>query len=76
MVYAFVLVKTGAGVSAGVLDALDEIDGIVEAHIVAGEYDIIAEVEVDEVHDVLDVVSSGVQSRDGVIDTKTYIALE
>ncbi len=76
MVYAFVLIKTGAGASAGVLDSLEGITGIVEAHIVAGEYDIIAEVEVDEVHDVLDVVSSGVQTLDGVLDTKTYIALE
>lgn len=76
MVYAFVLVKTGAGVSAGVLDRLADIDGIVEAHIVAGEYDIIAEVEVAEVHGVLEVVSDGVQSLEGVLDTKTYIALE
>lgn len=76
MDHAFVLIKTGAGISGDVLEGLGAIDGIDEAHIVAGEFDIIAEVEVAEVHDVLDVVSTGIQSVEGVLDTRTYITLE
>jgi DNA-binding Lrp family transcriptional regulator len=76
MVHAFIMVKTGAGESEHLLDPVRKVEGVAEAHIVAGAYDIIAEAEVEEVYDVLKAASSGIQGLQGVTDTKTYISLE
>jgi DNA-binding Lrp family transcriptional regulator len=76
MVHAVVLCKTEAGRSEEAVEVIREVDGVTEAHVVAGEFDVIAEVEADEVYDVLHTASSGIQGLDGVVDTKTYIALD
>jgi DNA-binding Lrp family transcriptional regulator len=75
MVHAFVMVKTAAGTSEDLVDALREASPITEAHIVAGEYDVIAELDVGEVYDVLDTVANQVRSLEGVADTRTYISI-
>lgn len=76
MVHAFIMVKTGAGESEQLLDPIRDLAGIREAHIVAGAYDIIAEVDTPEVYDVLETSSSGIQGLQGVSETKTYISLD
>ncbi|MFB6353416.1 MAG: Lrp/AsnC ligand binding domain-containing protein [Halobacteriales archaeon] len=76
MVRAVVLAKTEAGQSEDAVAAVREVDGVTEAHVVAGEFDVIAEVEAEEVYDVLHTASSGIQGLAGVLDTKTYIALD
>ncbi|WP_135853127.1 Lrp/AsnC family transcriptional regulator [Halorussus salinus] len=76
MVHAFIMVKTAAGRSEDVLTAVRELDGISEAHVVAGEFDVIVEAEADEVYDVLQTASSDISGMDGVADTKTYMALD
>ncbi len=76
MVYAFVMVKTAAGKSEAVVDQVRDVANVSEAHIVAGEFDVIAEVTAEEVYDVLQASSSSIQALDGVADTKTYISLE
>jgi len=76
MVHAFVMVKTAAGTAESLLSGVRSLEYTSEAHIVAGDYDIIAEVDVEEVYDVLQTVSSQIRGFDGVADTKTYISLE
>ena len=76
MVHAFVMVKTAAGKSEDLISAIQNLPGVEEAHIVAGDYDVIAEVEAEEVYDVLHASSSEIQSIEGVSDTKTYIAMD
>ena len=76
MVHAFVMVKTAAGKSEAVVDQVRDVANVSEAHIVAGEFDVIAEVTAEEVYDVLQASSSSIQALDGVADTKTYISLE
>jgi DNA-binding Lrp family transcriptional regulator len=76
MVHAFVMVKTGAGESEPMVEPVRELALVTEAHIVAGAYDIIAEVDADEVYEVLKTASSGIQGLEGVTDTKTYIAMD
>ncbi len=75
MVHAFVMVKTAAGKSEGLLGSIRDLESVGDAHIVAGNYDIIAEVDAPEVYDVLGAVASGIQGLEGVTDTKTYIAM-
>ena len=76
MASAFIMVKTVAGKSEDLLAAVRDSDGITEAHIVAGQYDIIAEATGEEVYDVMQSVSTRVRDLDGVADTRTYICLE
>ena len=76
MVHAFIMVKTGAGESEQLIEPIRGLCGVVEAHIVAGAYDIIAEAASDEVYDVLGTATGDIQSLQGVTETKTYIALD
>lgn len=76
MVHAFIMVKTGAGESEQLIEPIRGLGGVVEAHIVAGAYDIIAEAASDEVYDVLGTATGDIQSLQGVTETKTYIALD
>ncbi|WP_435333704.1 Lrp/AsnC family transcriptional regulator [Haloarchaeobius sp. TZWWS8] len=75
MVHAFIMVKTAAGKSEELLEAIRSFEPVTEAHIVAGNWDIITEVDAEEVYDVMHTVASEVQGLEGVADTKTYIAL-
>jgi len=76
MASAFIMIKTVEGKSEDLLAAVRDSEGITEAHIVAGQYDIIAEATGDEVYDVMQSVSTRVRDLDGVADTRTYICLE
>ncbi|MFC6765320.1 Lrp/AsnC family transcriptional regulator [Natrinema soli] len=75
MVHAFIMVKTAAGKSEGLLAEIGDLESVADAHIVAGNYDIIAEVDASEVYEVLQAVSSSMRGLDGVTETKTYIAM-
>ncbi|KDE56833.1 ArsR family transcriptional regulator [Halostagnicola sp. A56] len=76
MVHAFIMVKTAAGKSERLLEDIRALEQVAEAHIVAGTYDIIVEVDVPDVYDVLQTASSDVQGLEGVADTKTYIGMD
>jgi DNA-binding Lrp family transcriptional regulator len=76
MVHAFIMVKTSAGESERLVESVREAASVQEAHIVAGAWDIIAEVDADEVYKVLKVASSEVQKLQGVTDTRTYITMD
>lgn len=70
------MVKTAAGESETTVERIRELDTVSEAHVVAGDYDVIAEVSAPEVYEVLHTASSSIQNLEGVVDTKTYIALD
>ncbi|WP_115865228.1 Lrp/AsnC ligand binding domain-containing protein [Halorussus litoreus] len=76
MVHAFIMVKTAAGRSEDVLASVRELDRVSEAHVVAGDFDIVVEADAEEVYDVLHAASSDVSGLDGVADTKTYMAID
>jgi len=76
MVRAFIMVKTTAGKSAELQESVAAIAGVEEAHVVAGQYDIIIEAAGEEVYDVIHSVATDVRDLDGVADTRTYICLE
>lgn len=76
MVRAFIMVKTTAGESASTCDRIREMEAVLEAHVVAGQYDIIVEAEGDEVYQVIHAVATDLTELEGVVDTRTYICLE
>jgi len=76
MVHAFIMVKTAAGKSADLQNRIREMEAVLEAHVVAGQYDIIVEAEGDEVYNVIHAVATDLNDLEGVVDTRTYICLE
>lgn len=76
MVHGFIMVKTGVGASEGLLDPIRQSNGVTEANIVAGDWDIIVEADGKEVYDVLQVASMAISGLEGVNETKTYVALD
>ena len=75
MVHAVIMIRTGPGTSAAVRETVSEIDGVVDAHVVAGDFDVVAEVDGPEVYDVIQTASSEIQATEGVEETKTYVAV-
>lgn len=73
---AYLAVHTAAGTSPDVLAALSDIDEVIEAHVVAGNYDVIVELEAESTGDLLPVVTKEIQGIDGVGATRTYIVLD
>lgn len=76
MVRAFIMVETAAGESEDLLGPITDLPNVAEAHVVAGDYDVIAEVEADEVYDVIHTASGEIRRLDGVVDSKTYVAMD
>jgi DNA-binding Lrp family transcriptional regulator len=76
MVHAVVMVETGTAKSTEILEKITALDRVHEAHVVAGEYDVIAEIEADEVYHVLETASTEIQGIEGVVDTRTYVSLD
>ncbi len=76
MVRAYVTVKVHSGDADRILESIAAVDGVERAHIVAGDIDLIAVVEVDSPAAVKDVAATHVQNVEGVADTQTYVAME
>ncbi len=76
MVRAILMIDTAAGQSEAVASAVREVEGVTEAHVVAGDFDVAVELDADEVYDALHTVTADIRSIDGVGTTRTYICLE
>jgi len=75
MVHAFIMIRTTAGASQEVQDSIADTENVTEAHVVAGEFDVIAEATGEEVYDILSTASADIQAVAGVEETKTYVSL-
>lgn len=76
MVRAFIMVQAETGAAETLAETLGDIDNVVAANVVAGDFDIIVEAEADEVYDVINSVATRIRGFENVEDTKTYICLE
>lgn len=76
MVTAYVMVKANTGEADRLKTAIEGIEGVNEAHIVAGDVDIIAKLNVDSPAQVKEISADGIQGISGVEDTQTYIAMD
>jgi DNA-binding Lrp family transcriptional regulator len=70
------MVKAHTGEADRLKTDIEAVDGVVDAHIVAGDIDLIAKVVVDSPAQVKDVAATHIQAIDGVEDTQTYIAMD
>ncbi|WP_276301943.1 Lrp/AsnC family transcriptional regulator [Halorussus lipolyticus] len=76
MVTAYVMVKANTGEADRLKNSIMDLDGVIDAHIVAGDVDIIAKLDVDSPADVKEIAADGIQGVKGVEDTQTYIAMD
>lgn len=75
MVTAYVMIKTLTGEADRIRDTIAGMDGVVEVHIVAGDVDLIAKIDVDSPASVKDVAAR-TREVSGVDTTQTYIAMD
>ncbi len=76
MVKAYILIVTNPGATKDVFAALQKVQGIVECHEVMGPYDIVAEIEVENLSDVPPVLSDQVRTIAGVESTTSLVTFE
>lgn len=75
MAVAFVLINTEMGSETEVLKAVREIEGVKEAHLVFGVYDIVAKIEADPFEKIKEIVRWRIQQLK-VHSTLTLIVSE
>ncbi len=73
---AYVLIKAHTGEVQEVATRLRELNGVTEAHMTFGPYDIVAEVEMDDVAKLGALTASGIQTIPGVEQTLTCLAVD
>ncbi|QGN08127.1 Lrp/AsnC family transcriptional regulator [Halorhabdus sp. CBA1104] len=76
MVIAYIMVKAHTGEADRLQNAIAAIDGVVSTHVVAGDVDFIAKVDVGSPAAVKQIAASQIQEIEGVEDTQTYIAMD
>ncbi|MCD6278376.1 MAG: Lrp/AsnC ligand binding domain-containing protein [Desulfurococcales archaeon] len=73
---AIVLINTDIGTEEEVLNMLGDIDGVVEAYIVYGVYDIVAKVKAPSTESLKEIISSKIRKIPKVRSTLTMIIVE
>lgn len=76
MVRAYVLLKAEVGEAATLAETSRSIDAVETAHVIAGDWDVIVEIEAPEVYDVLSTTATRMQDLSNVLDTKTYVSID
>ena len=76
MVKAYIMVKANTGEADRLKSSIEALEGVQSAHIVAGDVDLIATVQVDEPADVKEIAATGIQGIRGIESTQTYIAMD
>jgi len=76
MVTAYIMIKANTGDADRLRSEIEAIDGVREAHIVAGDVDLIAKVEVESPAEVKDVAATHIQGIEGIESTQTYVAMD
>ncbi|GAA0666694.1 Lrp/AsnC ligand binding domain-containing protein [Natronoarchaeum mannanilyticum] len=76
MVRAYAMIDTGEGTSPALCERIRTFDGVTEAHVVAGDFDIVVELEGDRPYDLQRILTREIRALDGVGTTRTYVVLE
>lgn len=73
MIKAYVLVVANPGATKSVYAALHQVKGVTECHEVMGPYDIVAEIDVEELADVPPILSDHIRTIPGVESTTSLV---
>ena len=72
-VKAYVLVVTDPGKTKKVVEALSKVPGIAEMHEVMGPYDIVVEIEVENLQQIPQILGEKIRTIDGVESTTSLV---
>ncbi|MFO7821532.1 MAG: Lrp/AsnC ligand binding domain-containing protein [Lentisphaeria bacterium] len=75
MVTAFILINIEDKSYQKIVDELNALDGVTEVHLVAGEYDIVAVVKVENNDNLSRLLTDHITHIPGINHTKTLISL-
>ena len=73
MIKAYVLVVANPGATKSVYAALRQVKGVVECHEVMGPYDIVAEIQVEDLADVPPILGDHIRTIAGVESTTSLV---
>ena len=74
---AFVLIKTKAGLEEKALRKILEIEGVKEAYIVLGTYDIVAKLSVENLENLQEIVSQKIRRNiEEIEETMTMLVIQ
>lgn len=77
MPIAFVLIKTKAGLEEKALKKILEIEGVKEAYIVLGTYDIVAKLSVENLENLQEIVSQKIRRNiEEIEETMTMLVIQ
>lgn len=76
MAEAFVLINTEVGGEGEVLKALLQIDGVEEAYVVYGVYDIVAKIKAPDIESLKKIVTTNIRKLSKVKSTLTMIVVD
>ncbi len=68
---AYVLIQVAVGMAPKVLADIEKVEGVVDALIVTGPYDIMLKVNAKDVDELGKLIVSGIQSVQGIVRTLT-----
>jgi len=73
MIKAYVLVVTNPGATKSVVDAIAHVEGVQELHEVMGPYDVVIEIEVQNLSDVPPILSDKIRTIPGIESTTSLV---
>ncbi len=73
MIKAYVLVVANPGATKAVYTSLRGVKGVVECHEVMGPYDIVVEIEVENLSDVPAILGEKIRTIEGVESTTSLV---
>lgn len=76
MTDAYVNVLVDPGAVSAAANEIAELDAVSAVHVVTGEYDVVAQLEVDDLDELPGVVADEIHAVPGVVDTVTNVAFE
>lgn len=76
MTDAYVHAIVDAGAVSEAARRIAGVDAVSDVHVVTGEFDVIAQVDLDDPNDLPHVVADDVHSVTGVVETVTNVAFE
>ena len=71
---AFVLVVTEPSATRRVATAIKEIDQVIDVHEVMGPYDIVVELQAEQLREISTVILDQLRSMDGIQSTTSLVA--
>lgn len=76
MTDAYVNILVDAGAVSQAADDIASVDAVKRVHVVTGEYDIVAQLDLANPDDLPTVVADEIHTVTGVVDTVTNVAFE